>query len=562
MSSKVLYKAIDYLRLSKDDNEKSESNSIANQRLLITDFVNRQPDIKLVDEKVDDGYSGVTFDRPGFQAMMELVRSDKVNCIIVKDLSRFGRNFVEVGKYLQQIFPFLGVRFIAINDNYDSLKSDFQTSNLYVPIKNLFNDAYSHDVSLKMRSFNDYKKRNAIPTGSFAVYGYRREKGSKKLLVDDTAAGVVQSIFSAKLFGLSTRQIAQKLNGQHVPCPTEHKKSLGLNYKAGRRKKVTLSWHDETVRRILHNAVYTGRLELGKTYRPNYKVKRPFKTEEENWTCYENAHEAIISKSDYDTVQRVMGHDVRRKPNQSTEYMLFGILFCAECKQPMIRRNVYNRYKQQYVYYNCSSNRKDKKVCSPHNIRENAVLETLLPLIQQHIQAVIEIDKMLRYIDTLPEQKGTAKTIDRQIKQLEDELEKNQRFKRLAFEKYTEKVIDQKTYIEYTDIYSKKCEEIEAALEKRREEMKAVITNGASRNEWIRLFKKNRNIEALNRPLLLSLVERVEVDEDKNFTVQFAYQEQFDIAMEYISHYKMKEDKKNNEPESTGNGESDSKCAV
>lgn len=157
MSSKVLYKAIDYLRLSKDDNEKSESNSIANQRLLITDFVRRQPDIKLVDEMVDDGYSGVNFDRPGFQAMMELVRSGKVNCIIVKDLSRFGRNFVEAGKYLQQIFPFLGVRFIAINDNYDSLKSDYQTSNLYVPIKNLFNDAYSRDVSIKMLSFSDYK---------------------------------------------------------------------------------------------------------------------------------------------------------------------------------------------------------------------------------------------------------------------------------------------------------------------------------------------------------------------------------------------------------------------
>ena len=445
MSSKVLYKAIDYLRLSKDDNEKSESNSIANQRLLITDFVRRQPDIKLVDEMVDDGYSGVNFDRPGFQAMMELVRSGKVNCIIVKDLSRFGRNFVEAGKYLQQIFPFLGVRFIAINDNYDSLKSDYQTSNLYVPIKNLFNDAYSRDVSIKMLSFSDYKKRNAIPTGSFPVYGYRREKGSKKLLVDDSAAGVVQSIFSAKLFGLSTRQIAEKLNEQHVLCPSEHKKSLGLNYKTGLRKKVQLAWSDEAVRRILHNAVYTGRLELGKTYRPNYKVKRPFKAAEENWTCYENAHEAIISKTEFDTIQRLMEHETRRKPNQSAEYMLSGILFCADCKQSMIRRNVYNKDNRQYVYYNCSSNRRNKKICSPHNIREEVILEMLLPLIQQHISAVIEIDKMLRYIDSLPEKKGTAKTIDRQIKQLEDELERNQRFKRLAFEKYKENIIDQKT---------------------------------------------------------------------------------------------------------------------
>ena len=173
MSLKVLYKAIAYLRLSKEDGDEAESNSIRNQRILIEDYVKRQADIKLIGEKVDDGYSGVNFDRPGFQEMMELIRDGKVNCVIVKDLSRFARNFVESGKYLQQIFPFLNVRFIAINDNYDSLKADYQTNNLYVPIKNLFNDAYSRDVSIKMRSFYDYKKRNGMPTCAFAVYGYR-----------------------------------------------------------------------------------------------------------------------------------------------------------------------------------------------------------------------------------------------------------------------------------------------------------------------------------------------------------------------------------------------------
>lgn len=527
----------------------------------MTDYVNRQSDIKLVGEKIDDGYSGVNFDRPGFQEMMELVRSGKVNCIIVKDLSRFARNFVESGKYLQQIFPFLNVRFIAVNDNYDSLKADYQTNNLYVPIKNLFNDAYSRDVSVKMRSFYDYKKRNGLLTCPFAVYGYRREKGSKKLLVDENVAGVVQSIFAAKIFGLSNQRIADRLNEQQVLCPSEYKKSIGLKYKTGFRKKVTCKWSEAAVRTILHNAVYIGRLELGKTYRLNYKVKRPFPAAKENWICYDNAHEAIISKAEYDIVQRITALDVQRSPQMETVYPLSGILFCADCKQTMVRRNVYDRGKK-YVYYNCSSNRKDKRNCSPHNIREDTILDLALTLIQQHVEAVIEMDKMLRYLDSLPEHQRTAKSIDRHIQALEEELEKNQRFKRLAFEKYSEKVIDQKTYLEYTEVYTKKCENIELALQKRREEMEAVITAGASRNEWIRLFKKNRKIESLNRPLLLSLIERIEVDANKEINVRFAYQDQFEIAKEYISYFKMREELDKNEPEATEGDQSYTKHAV
>lgn len=555
MSTKALYKAIDYLRLSKDDNDKSESNSIGNQRQLIQDFVKRQPDIRLVDEKVDDGFTGTTFERPGFTEMMELIRAGKANCIIVKDLSRFGRNFVEAGKYLHQIFPFLGVRFIAINDNYDSLKSDYQTNNLYVPIKNLFNDAYSRDVSVKMRSFYDYKKRNAIPTCAFAVYGYQRDEKSKKLLVDDAVAGVVQSIFTAKLMGFSVRQIAERLNAQSVPCPSEYKKSLGLKYKNGQRKKASQKWAEETVRRILRNPVYTGRLELGKTHRPNYKVKRPYKTSEDSWVCYDGAHEAIIEKTEFDAVQRTMENNARRSAAQNVQYILSGMLYCGDCKSLMVRRSV-TRCGRQFFYYNCSANRKNKGECSPHNISETEVLNTLLPLIQKHIADVIEIEKMFKYIDSLPEQKGTARMIDRQIKQLEEQLEKNTRFKRLAFEKYSDKVIDQKTYLEYTAVYTKNCEEIEEALEKRREDMKSLATDGASRNEWIRLFKKQRNISALSRPLLLSLVKRIEVDANKTITVEFAYQDQFEMALEYISHYKMKEEIENDKSNGAGDEQS------
>ena len=240
MKTKAQYKAIMYLRLSNDDGDKNiESNSIKNQRQLILEYLKKYPEIKLVGEKVDDGYTGVNFNRPGFQEMMEEIRSGKCNCVIVKDLSRFARNFIESGKYLQQLFPFLGVRFIAINDNYDSCSSDFQTDNLYIPLKNLINDTYSRDISVKMRSYYDFRMSKGILVCAFPVYGYLKDEERKHLIVDEYAAGIVQIIFDCKLNGMSNQGIADRLNRQQVLCPAEYKKSMGMKYKTGfSRKKV------------------------------------------------------------------------------------------------------------------------------------------------------------------------------------------------------------------------------------------------------------------------------------------------------------------------------------
>ncbi len=192
-----------------------------------------------------------------------------------------------------------------------------------------------------------------------------------------------------------------------------------------------------------------------------------------------------------------MSRHVQRNRTMDVPYPLSGILFCHECKCSMVRRNVYDRGKA-YVYYNCSGHRKAKTSCTSHNIREEQITDTLLTVLKKHIETIIEIEKELKYIDTMPERQGTAASIDRRIKSLEEELQKNLRFKQLAFEKYGEKVIDQKTYLEYTQIYSQKIADIEAALAKRREELNAVLQNGAARHEWIRLFKQHRNIDSLS----------------------------------------------------------------
>ena len=216
------YLTAQYLRLSQEDGDKEESNSIRNQRDLISDFAAQHNDIRIVDEYVDDGYSGANFERPAFQKMIEDIKKQKINCIIVKDLSRLGRNYIETGKYLEKIFPRLGVRFVSITDNYDSANEPGDLDQIIVPFKNLINDAYCRDISLKVRSQFEVKRKNGKYVGSFAMYGYCKDPVDKNhLIVDEYAAEIVQLIFNMKLDGYSPQHIADKLNEMHVLTPLE-----------------------------------------------------------------------------------------------------------------------------------------------------------------------------------------------------------------------------------------------------------------------------------------------------------------------------------------------------
>lgn len=208
------YDADLYLRLSHEDGDKAESDSIANQRELLMDYLSSHPEIRLHEVRTDDGYSGVNYDRPGFIQMMEAVKAGEINCIIVKDFSRLGRNFIETGKYIEKIFPFMGVRFISVNDDYDSARPRTSSDNLIVPVKNLMNDAYCRDISIKIRSHLDIKRRKGQCIAPFAVYGYQKDEENKNhLVIDEEPAAVVREIFKKKLEGYSAQAIADWLNG-------------------------------------------------------------------------------------------------------------------------------------------------------------------------------------------------------------------------------------------------------------------------------------------------------------------------------------------------------------
>ena len=326
-----IYHAAIYVRLSKEDGDisssaKLESNSISNQKALILDFLKDKKDIEVVSVRVDDGYSGSNFERPAFQAMLEDIRRGIVDCVVVKDLSRFGREYIDSGKYIERLFPALGVRFIAINDNYDSLKGKNQADEIIIPFKNLINDAYCRDISIKIRSNLEIKREKGECVTPFVAFGYRKTKTDKhKLEIDPSAGSVVQDIFKMKLRGMSQDAIANRLNELGILSPFEYKISSGSHYETGFRQKEQALWSSVTVRRILENEVYIGNLVQGKRTTPNHKVKQTYVKPEDDWIRIEKNHEPLVSDRDFEIVQRLLGMDTRTSPYQKQVYLLSGI---------------------------------------------------------------------------------------------------------------------------------------------------------------------------------------------------------------------------------------------
>lgn len=254
-----VWRAALYTRLSREDGDKPESDSISNQRALLEDFLSRRPDLCPAGWYADDGYTGTNFDRPGFRRMLGDIEAGQVNCVVVKDLSRFGRDYIDVGRYLERWFPEHGVRFLAVNDGIDSEKGPYD---MLLPVKNVFNEQYARDISRKVRSAFRTKQRQGEFIGAFASYGYRKDPDNhNRLVVDPAASAVVARIFTLFEHGMGKVSIAKLLNEEGIPCPSEYKRLNGEKYSNGRRIRSTTYWTYATIHRMLHNQMYIGNME-------------------------------------------------------------------------------------------------------------------------------------------------------------------------------------------------------------------------------------------------------------------------------------------------------------
>ena len=522
-----------YVRLSREDGDKEESNSVTGQKDLIRDYLSRHPELRECDMKVDDGFTGSNFQRPGFQAMMEEVRAGNINCIVVKDLSRFGRDHLEAGEYIERLFPFLGVRFIAINDNYDSQNRHAESDEIIVPFKNLINEAYCRDTSIKIRSQLEIKRQRGDFIGSFAVFGYKKDPSDHhKLVIDEYAADVVRDIYNWKLNGISAIDIAARLTVSGIPTLMDYKLSQGMRYTTAFRVKERSEWSAGMVLRILKNPVYTGVLEQGRVTTPSYRVKRLVHKPRDQWAVVEDCHTPIIDKFDFETAQRVLAMDTRTAEAGQPVELFSGMVYCGECGGPMIRKTVPSG-KKKYVYFVCAAH-KDRKECHPHALRVEALDDIVLEALQGHIREVIDLSELMELTDIAKLQQANVEKIQARLTQKQEEIERCQKLLRSLYENLADGIIDKSEYQELKSTYQDRRSQAEEQAEFLREEMGRELDNSAN-NHWIEQFIKHRNITSLDRRIVVSLIERVLIFRDRRVEIVYRWYNEFEWQAELVA---------------------------
>jgi len=536
-----IYNTALYTRLSDDDGDKKESDSIANQKKLIQEYLKDKPEFEIVDTYVDDGYTGTNFERPDFLRLLKDIEDKNVNCVIVKDLSRFGRNYIEVGRYIERLFPMMGVRFIAINDNFDS-KTKSASDELIIPFKNLMNDAYSGDISKKVKSSLNVKRENGEFVSAFAAYGYAKSDEDKyKLEIDEEAKAVVRLIFLLKGYGFSDNAIATRLNQRAIPSPMTHKKRNGSNYESGFSATDVPKWWAKTVRRILDNEVYLGILEQGKTYSPNYKLQIRLEREKEERTRIEQAHEAIVSSQEYKDAQRFQDIDLKNGTGLAEPHLFSGILRCGDCGQSMVRKIVPKGGKK-YSYYVCSAHKADKSVCSTHNVSEKILREALLEVINRTVIALAERNIFLKQYEKEAKAEYSISKFEKEIRHLEKEIEDYMERKKSLWDDYDDEVLTKQEYNRIRGIYEGKIAGFQSEIVKMRALIKGYADHMEAVYDWLKHLAEYQNITELDRKVLLYLVDWIYVCEDKSVKVVFKYKDELQELNNFIGANKEQED--------------------
>jgi hypothetical protein len=450
---------------------------------------------------------------------------------VVKDLSRFGRNYLESGRYLEQKFPDKIIRFIAINDGYDSI-SRSQSDDLLIPFRNIINDAYLRDISVKIRSQLHTKRQKGEYISPFAVYGYRKSSEDRhRLEIDEYAATVVRDIFSWKLEGMSQQRIADRLNEKGVLSPMDYKQHCGMNFKSGFQVNSTSLWTAVTIGRILKNEIYTGTLAQGKKSTPNHKVKRLVEKPESEWIRIHDNHDPIVSHEIFTAVNSVLKRDIRVAPNMETSYLFSGLLFCADCGRNLVR-NCVKQNGREYAYYMCVSNKTDKS-CSSHRISDAKLDDAVLSVLQRHIANLLDMEVILAYVNTLPVKRDELRQTDRLITQKTAEIERYNHLKTKLYESMTDGLIDKAEYSEMKRSYDEKLRQAQEALATLKDEYASLWEN-AGTHTWIEQFKRHQDIGTLTRPVVVTLIDRINVYQDRRVEVVFKYQYNYERILDYI----------------------------
>ena len=502
-----------YCRLSRDDGTESESNSIGNQKKLLSQ---KAKEMGLTDTKyyVDDGYTGTNFNRPGFQQLIDDIEIGLVSAVMVKDLSRLGRDYVSVGNYTDSYFPEHNIRFIAVNDAIDSDEGESEIA----PFKNILNEMYARDISKKIRSSHRLRGSMGEPL-SQPPYGYMKSpENKKKWIIDPEAATVVKSIFKMCLDGKGNETIARELQENEVLIPMAYWRSKGLNRGGKKTQTNPYKWCKTTVQKILSQQEYCGDIINFKTYSKSFKNKRRIENSKENWAVFKDVNEPIIDRETFETVQKFISKTKRRAPKKENgERSIFnGLIYCGDCHSKM--RYHTSTSNKEIHYFTCSDNKVDYRGKCPgrHYVRADA-LEKVVKLELRRLVEMLEIDES--YFAQLLLRKNDEER-EKDKKFLESELQKaiarsgtvSQLYEKLYEDNVIGKVSDE-WFVELSHKYEKERMDLKAKIADTRHKIEELKNNNSEYGKFISAIRRFMQMDNLTSPLLRELIDHIDIFE-------------------------------------------------
>lgn len=533
------YKTAIYVRLSREDERKVESETVENQIEFLKDYVSKDASLVLTDEYVDRHFTGTRFDRPEFNRMIADVRKGRINCVVVKDLSRLGRNYLEAGDYIEKIFPFFGVRFIAVTDNYDSLTSNPTEDGLVVPLKNLINEAYAKDISKKISTSYENKFKQGIFLATTAAYGYKKDPDdSHMVLIDEDVKDIVIRIFRDYVGGKSMALIARELNAEGVLAPSVYWQTKDVIHV----DKYTNLWEGKQIRRILQNPIYIGDVRIGKTHKCYYKGITKALNREGYY--FENHHEAIIDRETFDRAQERL--NAKRKEyfsvcgtydgirNEKPDF-LQGLLYCGHCGNKM---NMYRKTVKlvdsvgHYSTYVCRRSATYGADDPAKNVKAEDLEAMVLELIKQHIAVYVDARDRLRTLNKKPEAVGKRTELERKVSDCESRKDKVGDLIQNIYEDFRDGVLSEDEYLEMKSGYVAEIERLDADMAELREVIETYSPAYDGDSGMAEVFSKYIGIETLNRAVVEAFIKKITCYSKEWFDVEYTFADKLQELME------------------------------
>ena len=541
-----LFKVGMYLRLSQEDKVKKEceSNSIENQRRIIKNYIDNSNDLVFIDEYSDDGWSGTNFDRPGFQRMLNDIQNKKIDTIIVKDLSRFGRNYIEVGWFLEDTFPTLKIRFISIIDRIDSFKNPESSNSMLVNFKNLINDEYARDISRKTKSSLNTKKKKGDYVAGSVPFGYKRDINNKyHLVIDEEAANIVKIIFELAMEGKGTLEISNYLNERNIITSLQYKKMKGLKCSHNNvnfNEIDNLKWSPTAVATILRNEVYLGNTIQNKYSHVSYKIHKCQKNPEDKWTKVENTHEALVSKDKFDYInERLFSKIVKIRSNN--KYSLFsGFLLCSDCNRGLHYQEGRKARKDgtKLKYYVCGTNKYNVNNCSSHIIHEDKLKDIVIKAINKQIKLVNNANDSLEIIINNKKTSVKKEVLENNKKSLMNNIEEKMKLKQNIYTDWKDNIITFEDYREYSKNYTDEISRYKESLNLIEQDLRELDSIRNYQKDLIDTFYNKGQFKELNRDMLFNFIDRIIIYEENKVDIIFKYNDIYINLLKYIKKIK------------------------